>query len=270
MLPNFLVIGAPRSGTTWIEENLRKHPDVFLPVKKELHFFDRHYDLGIAHYESCFADWAGQKAVGEATPDYLHGAYSRNDIPALISRHLPGAKLIASVRNPVDRVYSRYWNSVAKYDENDGLTFEQKLRSRPQFIAEGYYVDQLERYYALFPPEQILVLLYDDLVDDARAFLRRICAFIGVDPEFSTGFESARINTAAGKNKLARSRALWLASRMLSRLNLHGLSTRLSFANSVPMPPMSPATRSYLVDVYRDKNLALGRLIGRDLEVWTR
>jgi hypothetical protein len=270
VLPNFLVIGAPRSGTTWIDENLRAHPDVFVPAVKELHFFDRDYDKGMDYYEEQFAGWSGEKAIGEATPDYLHGAYCKRDIPGLIRQSMPDVRLIASLRNPVERAYSRYWNAKAKFDVNAGFSFEEKLKSKPEFIEEGYYVDQLERYYALFPGDRILVLLYDDLVADPRQFIRRVYEFLGVDPGFTTGFEGARINTAAGKKRLARSKALWYASRALSRLNMHGLSERVSRANSVAMPPMSPQTRSLLVNVYREKNIRLQALIDRDLEQWNR
>ena len=268
MLPTFLVIGAPRSGTTWIDENLRCHPDVFMPKRKELHFFDRHFDRGLPYYESFFADWAGQKAVGEATPDYLHGVYSRNNIPAHINECLPGAKLIACLRNPVERAYSRYWNSKAKFDHNAKLTFEDKIRTKPEFIQEGFYFDQLVRFHELFPQDHIRVLLYDDIRDRPESFMKDIYEFLGVDPEIHTGFERARINTAAGKRNLARSKPLWYVSRALSRANLHTAATRLSKFNSKEMPPMNPETKQRLIEVYRESNQKLGQLINRDLNIW--
>jgi len=268
LLPNFLVIGAPRSGTTWIDENLRCHPDVFMPKRKELHFFDRHFDRGLPYYESLFADWAGQKAAGEATPDYLHGVYSKNNIPAHIKKCLPNVKLIACLRNPVERAYSRYWNSKAKFDHNAKLTFEDKLHAKPEFIQEGFYFDQLVRFLELFPSDQMLVLLYDDIRDRPGTFMKDIYEFIGVDPSIHTGFEHARINTAAGKRNLAKSRLLWYVSRALSRANLHTAATRLSQFNSKPIPTMTPETRQRLIEVYRESNQKLGQLINRDLSIW--
>ncbi|MCI0625676.1 MAG: sulfotransferase domain-containing protein [Acidobacteria bacterium] len=268
MLPNFLIIGAPRSGTTWIERNLREHPDVYMPDKKELHFFDKHYNKGLDFYEAFFAGWNGQKAVGEATPDYLHGSYSERDIPVLIQSHLPHAKLIASLRNPVERAYSRYWNAKAKYEHNANLTFEEKLREKPEFIEEGLYVDQLQRYYARFPRRQILILLLDDLVADPKRFMRRIYEFLDIDPAFESGLEYARINTAAGKKNLAKSQALWLVDRALLRLKLSGLAERLRSWNSLDQPPMDPSTKRMLIDIYRPKNLQLQDMIGRDLCSW--
>lgn len=274
MLPNFLVIGAPRCGTTWIGENLRQHPDIHMPARKELHFFDRHYDRGIAHYEAAFSDWKGEKAVGEATPDYLHGFYTAHgrDVAELIEKHLPNVKLIASLRNPVDRAYSHFMNVKAKHEHNADLTFEEKLRKvrgEAEIIKEGFYADHLKRYYALFPPENILVLLYDELATDPKAFLRRIYRFLEVDPDFESDATEARINMAAGKKRLARSAPLWYLSRALSRLDAHRLSERIRKLNARPEPGMSAETRQMLIDTYREKNAELEALLGRDLRHWS-
>jgi hypothetical protein len=270
VLPNFLVIGAPRSGTTWIDKNLREHPEVFMPREKELHFFDRHFERGLAWYESRFEDWRGEKAVGEATPDYMHGQYTERDLPTLIHAHLPQAKLIASLRNPVDRAYSRYWNTRAKHARNRNVSFEEKLSERPEFIREGFYAEHLERFLALYPRDRLMVLLYDDLVADGRAFMRRIYEFVGVDPQFRAAVEGVTVNRAAGKKFLAHSRALWLASRGLGFLGIHRLAERLHTANSVKLPPMDPGTRRQLHEIYRPHNARLERLIGRDLSHWER
>lgn len=270
MLPNFLVIGAPRSGTTWIDENLRDHPSVHMARMKETHFFDQNYHRGMAYYESCFAGWKGEPAVGEATPDYLHGQYSAYDIPRLIRRHLPEVRLIASLRNPVDRVYSEFWNTKAKDARNARLSFEAKLQSKPQFIREGFYYEHLRRFYDLFPAERILVLLYDDLVADPRAFMRRIYEFIGVDPGFRSSYETVRVNQARGKKLLARSQTLWHLSRALDRARLHGLAESVRRFNSVEIPAMDRSTRERLIELYRPHNEKLAGLIGRDLSHWNR
>lgn len=273
MLPNFLIIGATRSGTTWMDENLRIHRDIFMPTKKELHFFDRDYDKGLAFYENYFSAFSGEKAIGEATPAYLHCLYTNRDVPSLIHKHLPNVKLIVSLRNPVERAYSHFMNVQAKHDHNAGISFEQKLqklRGGAELIREGFYAEQLQRYYRLFPAENILVMLYDDLVADPHAFLRRLYEFLGVDPTFQSKAVQAKINMAAGKRHLARSQSIFLISRALSRLNLHGLSGRLRSWNAIAQPPMNPQTREMLYETYREKNLELGLLIGRDLSHWNR
>jgi hypothetical protein len=268
MLPNFVVIGAPRSGTSWIHHNLKQHPQIFTPKIKELHFFDRDYERGIAYYESYFADWRNQPAIGESTPDYLHGAYTSQDIPALMHRHLPDAKLIACLRNPTERAYSRYWNSKAKYEKNAELTFEQKLLDRPEFIVEGFYFDQLMRFYNVFPREQILVTLYDDLRDHPVEFMQTIYGFLGVDATFDARLNDIRINASAGKKLLAKSRIAWNTSKFLAKCGMRSAAEWLRKENSIAIPPMTPQTREYLVGVYREPNRKLQQLIGRDLGHW--
>lgn len=271
MLPNFLIIGAPRSGTTWMEKNLRQHPDVFLPKTKELHFFDQNYNLGIAHYESYFQGAESKTAVGEATPDYLHGAYSTNDIPRLIHRHLPDVKLIVSLRNPIQRAYSRYWNSKALYAHNRRLTFEEKLQDRPEFVAEGMYWDHLNRYLAVFPRDQILILFFDDLVSDPRGFLQRVYTFLNVDPKVQTGWESVRVNQATGRGNLARSRFfVFNLARVLTRMRMHGLAQRFRDWNSLDQPAMAVDTWRSLRKIYFEQNRKLEEFTGRDLSHWDR
>jgi len=270
MLPNFLVIGAPRSGTTWIHENLMKHPEVYVPSEKEVHFFDRSYDKGIGHYEAYFTRSNCARAIGETTPAYLHGAYTSRDIPDLIHHHLPDVKLIASLRNPVERAYSRYWNSKAKYRKNAQFSFEEKLKDRPEFIEEGFYASQLAKYFAHFPHEQILVLLFDDLAVAPVEFMRKIYDFIGVDPKFDAGIASLQINAATGKKRLAKSRLVWYVSKSAKYIGLFSLADAIRRWNSVEIPPMSLQTRQMLIDIYREENLKLGNLIGRDLGAWNR
>lgn len=266
MLPNFLIIGAPRAGTTWIDKNLRDHPDVHMAATKEVHFFDREYERGLDYYRSFFDGWKGQRAVGEASPGYLHGQYSRNDIPALIHRHLPDVRLVACLRNPVDRLYSEYWYVRAKDPRNAGLSFEEKIAQRPEFIREGFYDEQLERYLRLFPREQLLVVFYDDLAPDPRGFLRRIHEFIGVDPLFRSGFESVKVNRSAGHKHNARSKPLWFLSRVCTRLRLHGLADTVQRLNSPPVPVMNPETRRRLLELYQPHNARLAQLAGRNLD----
>ncbi|MBA3731354.1 MAG: sulfotransferase domain-containing protein, partial [Gammaproteobacteria bacterium] len=107
MLPNFLIIGASRCGTTWMANNIKSHPDVFMPPKKELHFFDASFDKGWDYYASFFPDkkCARYRAIGEATPAYLY----MPQVARLIKSRLPDVKMIVSLRNPIDRAYSQYW-----------------------------------------------------------------------------------------------------------------------------------------------------------------
>ena len=268
MLPNFLIIGAPRAGTTWIHSNLRVHPNVFMPATKELHFFDKNYEKGMKHYESYFSGHRGQLAIGEATPAYLHGQYSTNDIPLLIYQHLPDVKLIASLRNPAERLYSRYLNSKAMFDRNAELDFEGKLLDRPEYIQEGFYCEQLKRFLRYFPRSQMLILLYDDLMADPRAYYVQICRFLGVDPAHANRVQTSRINAATGKKNLGKSRMLWHVHRGLSRAGLYGAAERVRIWNAVKTDPVSKEVEERVIELYRTANADLESLIGKDLGHW--
>lgn len=270
MLPNFLIIGAPRAGTTWIDKNLRDHPDVLMAATKEVHFFDRHYERGMEYYESHFRHWNGQAAVGEATPAYLHGQFTSNDVPRLVHRHLPDVRLIASLRNPVERVYSEYWNVRAKDRDNARLSFEEKIARRPEFLREGLYYEQLQRYLELYPRERLLILFYEDLAADPDAFMRGIYRFLGVDPDFRSSFADVKVNRAVGKKYLARSRLLWLGTQLLTRMRLHGAAELVQKLNAPKVPTMHPETRRRLVEFYRPHNEKLAQLTGRNLDHWNR
>jgi hypothetical protein len=267
MLPNFLIIGAPRAGTTWAAKNLMLHPQIYLPKEKELHFFDQKYDKGIEHYKTNFMDVKGKIAVGEATPDYMY----RKEIPALIHQHLPDVKLIAILRNPVDRLYSRYWNSKAKYSANKNLSFEEKIDQKPLFIEEGFYYEHLIRYQNFFPKDRFLILFFEDLKSDPYGFLKKIYNFINVDENFVSPIVEYQINTAKSKKYLAKSQLLWNVQRAMRRFKAYKLATVVENINKNEYPEMNKKTRKWLVEeIYKEHNRKLGELVGRDLSHWNK
>ena len=124
MLPTFLVVGAARCGTSWLDPNLRQHPEVYLPLNtSEVHFFDNNYDTGIEWYEKIFQG-VQVKAVGEVTPSYHY----YKDVAQRIKKHIHDVNMIALLRNPVERAYSHHWNIAAnlkRRHEKFDMTFEE-------------------------------------------------------------------------------------------------------------------------------------------------
>ena len=152
-LPNFLVIGAGKSGTTSLAAYLDAHPDVFMAHQKEVRFFDRYWHEGVDWYAAKFAAAAGKAAVGEASPSYLQSA----EAPARTAQTIPGAKLIALLRNPVDRAYSAWTNlheqgrdprsfADAVRDETAGRGVVGDLR--PRYLEGGRYHELLTHWTA--------------------------------------------------------------------------------------------------------------------------
>jgi Sulfotransferase domain len=211
VLPNLIVIGAAKCGTTSLHEYLDEHPQIAMSREKELHFFvDRkNWGRGIPWYEAQFD--ASAPVRGESSPGY--SAYPLYEgVPARMAATIPDAKLVYLVRDPVERVVSHYTHRTVNWPEMG--TLEEALADahvREWLVTPSRYWLQLEQYLEHFPPEQILVVDSDEL----RASLPRIFEFAGVDPSFgSPGFERAH---NAGTGRTRRNRAGEAVSALLER-----------------------------------------------------
>jgi sulfotransferase family protein len=208
-LPDFVIIGAQKAGTTALFAYLRWHPELTGPSFKEVSFFDRHFAHGEAWYRAHLparprnllvklrrGRWP---SVGEASPSYLFHPLAADRVAQMI----PEARLIAILRNPVDRAFSHYQHEVALGREplsfEDALDQEERrmrgevermLRDPSYFshawwnftyVARGRYAEQLERWFAAFPREQLLVLLSDELLEEPAETYARVTAFLGVN-----------------------------------------------------------------------------------------
>lgn len=187
-----------KAGTTGVFENLRAHPDVFMPELKELDFFvDRqNWRLGRDWYERQFEGGHGAVAVGEASPRYtmfpLHPG-----VPERIHSMLPDVKVVYVVRHPITRMVSHYRHRARR--NADRRPIEQALREDPMYLDTSRYAFQLEQFEPLFSPEQIFVVVSERLWADGAA-LADVFAFIGVDPEPAYGrLELGEHNVTAGK-----------------------------------------------------------------------
>jgi len=196
-LPDFLILGAQKAGTTALYAYLRWHPEITGPSFKEVSFFDRHYAKGERWYRA-HMPVRRRSLVGEASPSYLFHPLA----PERVAGMLPAARLIALVRNPVDRAFSHYQHEVAlgreplsfedavdREDERMQGELERMLRDPSYFslawwnytyVARGRYAEQLERWFAAFPREQLLVLFTEELSADTAATYRRVLDFLGV------------------------------------------------------------------------------------------
>ncbi len=189
---NFLVIGAQKSGTTALNRMLRQHPEICLSDQKELHFFDRDsafaagepdYD---SEYHSHFQRTAGQ-VVGENTPVYLYWRPAAERI----ARYNPEMKLVAVLRNPIDRAFSQWQMTTRNGDET--LPFGEAIRREAErfggngqhrffsYVDRGRYAGQLRRFQELFPPEQMFILRSEELRAEPADVFQRLTDFIGVE-----------------------------------------------------------------------------------------
>jgi hypothetical protein len=227
-------------------------------------------------YEALFAGAGDAKAIGEASPSYIRNPVVPRRVKALI----PRVRLVAILREPVERAYASWLGS-----KRDGAaaapTFEQALRdeelgrapSRHQgFVAYGCYASQLERWYAVFPREQLRVYLFDDLLDDPHALLRDLHGFLGVDPDFLPDVTVRHGATGRIANPVLR--VAWERSaRARLRVRRHlpqGMRDRAYawVVRDLVKPPMREETRAALRERLRPEVLALQDLLGRDLSHW--
>lgn len=202
-LPDFLVLGAQKAGTTALYEYLRRHPQISGPSWKEVSFFDRHWARGESWYRGNFPNVARTrgKHVGEASPSYVFHPLA----PQRVQEVVPEARLIVLVRNPVDRALSQYNHEVALGREP--LPFEEALDAEEErlrgeqermaadpryfsrewwshtYKARGRYAEQLERWLAVFPREQLLVLPSDDLGSEPARAHAQVLEFLGASPQ---------------------------------------------------------------------------------------
>jgi hypothetical protein len=302
-LPNFLVLGAAKAGTTSLHQYLRQHPEVYLPRWKELRFFA--YDgqpplyngpgdktanqwttTTLEAYCAYFAAVTNEKAIGEVSPVYLYSERA----PERIQHYIPKAKLIAILRDPIDRAYSHFLHFVRDGRE-PVLNFVQALAKEDQRVRDnwewswhyrrvGLYYHQLCRYFERFDRHQIRIYLYEDFQTDPLGLLQDIFRFLGVDESFTP--DTAQRHNVSG---IQRDKTL---AKALLRVRRHGkvllepikpflpallwrrgaITLWRLYNRNLIKPPLDPEIRTTLVASYREDIIQLQTLIGRDLSRW--
>lgn len=276
ILPNFLVIGAAKSGTTSLHHYLREHPQIYLPKIKEINYFaytpDRprgrqYWATTLDEYAVHFRDASTHKAVGEVTPAYMNSPVAAENI----ARELPWVRLVAILRDPADRAYSRYL--MNQRAGQDLPPFDQIIPQRDHpMIREGMYYERLKPYFERFPHERIKILRYDDLQQRFAPMFRELLSFLQVDTNYLPDGSVRHAQGVRFKSKALQS----LKSSRLMRFHLKpiipaALLNRLVKAkarSAVAPPKLTVEQRSRLLDTYRDDVARLQELVGIDLSGW--
>jgi len=243
-LPHVVIIGAQKCGTSSLHNYLTQHPDVIAPLRKEVHYFDLNYARGEGWYRAHFGRLDEPGLNIDSSPYYLFHPL----VPQRLHALLPGAKLIVLLRDPVRRAYSHYWHERDKGRER--LSFEEAIEAEParidpeaerlasgqlersrehqmhSYLARGRYAEQLERWLALFPRPQLLVLRFEDFVREPLAGLNAARAFLGLAPV---------------------------------------AAARLEPRNARKYPPMAPATAERLRAYFTPENRRLEALLGQPM-----
>ena len=295
-IPDFYVVGAGRAGTTSISHYLAQHPDLFLPAVKSASYFyacdltgspladnrapiPEWFIQDELEYRNLYSSAPIEAICGDVSPVYL----ASTRVAARIAAVRSDAKIIAIMRNPVDRVYSRY---VGR--RRDGLetiaTFEELVErematelvrddAHATYLSGGMVSHFLQTYLTAFPRENIQIHVYEDFARDTQSVMASICRFLGVDEGFR--FDVDRIyNRSGGRIQNATVGGLWASSLRLRKALRPWLpkSLRDAIFRKVTAKTekvlIRPETRLCLLDIYRDDIRQLQELTGRDLSAW--
>jgi len=274
-LPDFIAIGPPRTGTTWLYRALGGH--VGLPRDtKETDFFSTHYAKGMDWYLAFFRDCAPGLPMGEISPNY----FAAPETPERIAKHIPQCRVICTLRDPVDRLYSFY--RLMRHNGWTRATMEELAESATPATEGSRYAHYLARWRERFGPERVLVVLYDDLETAPQRFLDTICAFIGIAPIALEGSPllGKRVNSVTRGPRIALlAEQAWRLRRWLETRKAGGAAIamlrkagvwRFSFRGGGEFGPLDPALDRRLRERFRPEVDALEKMIGRDLSAWKR
>ncbi len=211
-MPNLIVIGAQKCGTSGLHYYLSLHPEVSMSSPKELNFFiaERNYPRGLEWYSRHFDPNA--KCRGDASPNYT--AYPQHlGVPERMAAAVPEARLVYIVRDPIDRITAHWVHNYAKRREKGDLS-ATLLHQNTSYISRSKYFMQLQRFLQFYDAEQILVLDQQDLREDRAETLRGLFEFVGVDPGFQhPKFEQVRHSTSRKKRATRLGMRVQKASR---------------------------------------------------------
>jgi len=197
MFPNAFLIGAQKSGTTYLAALLAQHPDVCFSKSKELHFFERKRNRkkGLAFYESCFEPYDNQRIVMEATPGYMIFDHALEDIYRTLGNKI---KILVILRDPVNRLISQYRMRLSvggerrSLDEAVGFLLDSGFVNYKNYVHRGLYYEQLKMVEKYFPRENIHISVFEDFIKNTEKGISEVCRFLGIDDSFAFDFNTKR------------------------------------------------------------------------------
>ncbi len=290
-MPNFLIIGAAKAGTTSLSNYLQQHPEIYMSSRKEPKFFlfegknlnpsdpiDHKAINQIDDYLSLFQNVSSEKAIGEVSPAYI----TSPEAAKRIQFHIPNVKLVAILRDPSERAYSHFIHMIQKGIEplsdfakalhEDEHYIGGYLRKRP-YVRMGFYYAQLKPYFEIFDRNQIQVLLFDDLRINSTKLLKEIFGFLEVDTSFlpnnlfkynASGIpKNKTINYLVARSNPFRTIAKSFLPRQVRQYMLSKVQNQNYIKSQLPQE-----IRQYLIQIYRQDILQLQDLINRDLSHW--
>jgi hypothetical protein len=272
--PNFLFIGPDKTGSSWMYCLLKQHPHCYVPVCKDIYFFDRYYHHGMDWYLTFFQDaTAEHRAIGELSHHYLFSSTAAERIQT----HFPDVKLITCLRHPVERSFSHYLYMIRSGRTQE--SFETALQNYPEILENSFYAPPLQTYFKHFPAAQIKVLWFEDLQRDAVLFAKELFTFLDIPFLLDLPYDQRVLAASQPRNFLVAKflkQGANLAREMgltgwVGRLKHSSLTQRLYLAYApAERPQMQWETACYLLEVFRQDMERLEQLLQLDLAHWLR
>jgi hypothetical protein len=271
-LPSFLIIGPPRTGSSWLHQVLKKHALLPSP-SKETRFFDTHFQRGFEWYANHFPKNSAARCMGEVAPTYFASAEARQRIAS----YLPAVKVVCVFRNPVERIISLY-----RLKRAYGMipwSFEQALTKDPELLESSKYASNLEAWKKELGEDQVLAVLYDDLRDQSQSFLDTVLDFIEI-PRFTLtpsqvryvhGSESLTHPKDFQRTKSATVMADWLKARQMDSFVSAVKRTplmKLFLGGGAAFSAVPKEITDGLYQQFRPEVEALEKVFNRDLSSW--
>jgi hypothetical protein len=273
-VPSFLVLGPPRTGTTWLNGVLSPHVRLPEPTK-ETRFFDRHFERGLSWYLGHFPTFSDKRPAGEVAPTYFACPAAR----VRVARTLPHTRLVVIFRHPVQRLVSMYRMKRAYGMFEWGL--EEALERDPELIASSRYATHLCQWQRLFSERQICITLFDELRNDPQAFVDRVADFLGIHrfplekSQLERVYSAARMTMPRSllATRTAVSMADWCKARRFDGV-VAGVRNsslmKLFVGGGAPFPEVPSQTLARITELLMPEIEGLETMLNRDLTAWKR
>ncbi|MEL7211908.1 MAG: sulfotransferase [Pseudomonadota bacterium] len=265
---DFLIIGAGKSATTWLQTQLQSDPDVYMP-DPELHFFSRVYDRGADWYLTQFDDAACGRTIGEKSNSYLY----TKDAAARIYRTLPHIQLIAQLRNPVERAYSNYCMLFRRGEVGADIAkhLEPSQAGEDKLLMSGQYASHLQQFVDLYGREKLLILFFEGVKRDPKEQMAKVRAHLGLRPRPLALDVGKKVKDKSAPNIPAK----WSKRLQWMKPVVHPLRGTAAFetargwlAREIYYPELPDDLRDRLIDYYMPSIVALEAMSGQSLAHW--
>jgi hypothetical protein len=274
-LPTFLIAGAAKAGSSSLYHYLGLHPEICMSKGKEPGFFTKNWGRDLRFYAQSFEQCAGARAIGEATVEYMVDP----EAPSRIAEVLPDARLVFSLRDPVERAVSHYWHRVKGRFERRPIDAVLRGDEDEYAIRYSLYATHLERFLRFFPAERIHIIIFEEMRNSFETTFSGLLGFLDVDQSFTIVDPRAR-NPAMIQRSFAIEDSLrslargtrgytWIPSGLRRMGGKIAEFTMRANMRRFRAPVLDPGTRERLQRVFEPEVVRLEQLLGREITTWS-